>query len=214
MKLSGVYPVTCQECHPERSEGSHTTERFFGLRPQNDSTERLLLNLSCSDMSDGSSVEFYTYTLVGIISDTHGLLRPEALDALRGCHVIVHAGDIGTPAVLAGLRKIAPTVAIRGNNDRGAWASTLPETTVVEAGGVSLYVLHNLNALDLDPAAAGFQAVIAGHSHRPKIENRQGVLFVNPGSAGPRRFKLPVAVARLRVSRAKRVEAEVVELQS
>ena len=155
-----------------------------------------------------------TYTLVGIISDTHGLLRPEALDALRGCHVIVHAGDIGTPAVLEGLRKIAPTVAVQGNNDKGAWASTLPETTVVDAGGVSLYVLHNLNALALDPAAAGFQGVIAGHSHRPRIENRQGVLFVNPGSAGPRRFKLPVAVARLRVWRAKRVEAEVVELQS
>ena len=155
-----------------------------------------------------------TYTLVGIISDTHGLLRPEALAALCGCQVIVHAGDIGTPAVLAGLREIAPTVAVRGNNDKGVWAGTLPETAVVEAGGASLYVLHNLNALDLDPAAAGFQAVIAGHSHRPGIEKRQGVLFVNPGSAGPRRFQLPVAVARLRVWRAKRVEAEVVELQS
>jgi putative phosphoesterase len=155
-----------------------------------------------------------TSTLVGIISDTHGLLRPAALKALRGCHVIVHAGDVGTPAVLEGLRKIAPTVAIRGNNDKGAWASTLPETTVVEASGVSLYVLHDLNSLDLDPATAGFQAVIAGHSHRPRIENRQGVLFVNPGSAGPRRFKLPVAVARLRVSRAKKVEAEVMELKS
>ena len=153
-----------------------------------------------------------TCTLVGIISDTHGLLRPEAAEALRGCDVIVHAGDVGTPAVLAGLREIAPTVAVRGNNDKGVWAGTLPETAVVEAGGASLYVLHNLNALDLDPAAAGFQAVIAGHSHRPGIENRQGVLFVNPGSAGPRRFTLPVAVARLRVRRAKRVEAEVVEL--
>ncbi|HEV8714953.1 MAG TPA: metallophosphoesterase family protein [Candidatus Binatia bacterium] len=155
-----------------------------------------------------------TPTLVGIISDTHGLLRPEALAALRGCHVIAHAGDIGTPAVLAGLRQLAPVVAIRGNNDKGAWASTLPETIIVAAGGVSLYVLHDLNDLDLDPAAAGFRVVIAGHSHRPRIENRQGVLFVNPGSAGPRRFRLPVAVARLRISRAKKVEVEVVELKS
>jgi len=152
-------------------------------------------------------------TLVGIISDTHGLLRNEALGALRGCHVIVHAGDIGTPDVLEGLGTIAPVVAIRGNNDKGAWASTLPETEVVEADGVYLYVLHNVNDLDLDPAAAGFRAVISGHSHRPSIEDRKGVLFVNPGSAGPRRFQLPVAVARLRVSRAQKVEAEVVELK-
>ncbi len=153
-----------------------------------------------------------TSTLVGIISDTHGLLRSEALAALRGCHLIVHAGDIGTLEVLKGLGKIAPVVAIRGNNDKGAWASTLPETEVVEADGVYLYILHNVNDLDLDPAAAGFQAVISGHSHRPSIEDRKGVLFVNPGSAGPRRFQLPVAVARLRVSRAQ-VEAEVVELK-
>lgn len=153
-----------------------------------------------------------TSTLVGIISDTHGLLRSEALAALRGCHMIVHAGDIGTPEVLDGLCKVAPVIAIRGNNDKGAWASKLPETEVVEADGVSLYVLHNVNDLDLDPAVAGFRAVISGHSHRPSIEDWKGVLFVNPGSAGPRRFKLPVAVARLRVSRAK-VEAEVVELK-
>ena len=155
-----------------------------------------------------------TNTLVGLISDTHGLLRYEVLDALRGCHIILHAGDIGTPAILEGLREIAPLVAIRGNNDKGAWASQLPETEVVEASGVSLYVLHNVNDLDFDPAVAGFQAVIAGHSHRPRIEDRQGVLFVNPGSAGPRRFRLPVTVARLRVSRAKKIEAEVVELQA
>jgi putative phosphoesterase len=153
-------------------------------------------------------------TLVGIISDTHALLRNEALVALRGCHIIVHAGDIGTPAVLEGLREIAPVVAIRGNNDKGTWASKLPETEVVEADGVFLYVLHNINDLALDPVAAGFQAVIAGHSHRPRIEDRQGVLFVNPGSAGPRRFRLPVTVARLRISWTKKIEAEVVDLTS
>ena len=153
-------------------------------------------------------------TLVGIISDTHGLLRHEALVALRNCHLIVHAGDIGTADVLDGLRTIAPVIAIRGNNDKGAWASTLSDSEVVETNGVAMYVLHNVNDLDLDPAAAGFQAVISGHSHRPRIEDRKGVLFVNPGSAGPRRFQLPVAVARLRVFRTKRIEAEVVELMS
>jgi putative phosphoesterase len=153
-------------------------------------------------------------TLVGIISDTHGLLRHEALVAFRDCHLIVHAGDIGTADVLDGLRTIAPVIAIRGNNDKGAWASTLAETEVVETNGVSMYVLHNVNDLDLDPAVAGFQAVISGHSHRPRLEDRKGVLFVNPGSAGPRRFQLPVAVARLRVFRTKEIEAEVVELMS
>jgi len=153
-------------------------------------------------------------TVVGIISDTHGLLRHEALVALRNCHLIVHAGDIGTADVLDGLRTIAPVIAIRGNNDKGAWASTLSDSEVVETNGVAMYVLHNVNDLDLDPAAAGFQAVISGHSHRPRIEDRKGVLFVNPGSAGPRRFQLPVAVARLRVFRTKRIEAEVVELMS
>jgi uncharacterized protein len=153
-------------------------------------------------------------TLVGIISDTHGLLRHEALVAFRDCHLIVHAGDIGTADVLDGLRTIAPVIAIRGNNDKGAWASTLAETEVVETNGVSLYVLHNVNDLDLDPAVAGFQAVISGHSHRPRLEDRKGVLFVNPGSAGPRRFQLPVAVARLRVFRTQEIEAEVVELMS
>jgi len=153
-------------------------------------------------------------TVVGIISDTHGLLRHEALVAFRGCHLIVHAGDIGTADVLDGLRTIAPVIAIRGNNDKGAWASTLAETEIVETNGVSLYVLHNVNDLTLDPAGAGFQAVIAGHSHRPRIEERKGVLFVNPGSAGPRRFQLPVTVARLRVLRTKGIEAEMVELMS
>ena len=131
---------------------------------------------------------------VGLISDTHSLLRPEAL---RGSRYIVHAGDIGDPGVLDALRKIAPVTAVRGNNDKGAWADALPETDVLQAGEAFIYVIHDVAQLDLDPAAAGFQVVVAGHSHRPGEATRDGVLFVNPGSAGPRRFKLPIAVARL-----------------
>jgi putative phosphoesterase len=148
---------------------------------------------------------------IGVISDTHGLLRPEALRALAGADLIVHAGDIGSPEVLDALRAVAPLVAVRGNNDRGAWASALPETEVVEAGGRSLYVLHDVKELDLDPRAAGFDAVIAGHSHQPRIDRRDGVLYLNPGSAGPRRFRLPIAVARLEVDAA-RLDAEIVQL--
>lgn len=139
-------------------------------------------------------------TVVGVISDTHGLVRPEALDALRGSTVIVHAGDVGTPDVLEQLRAVAPTFAVRGNVDRNPWARSLPLTQVVDAAGLRLYVLHDLSELDLDPRAAGFAAVITGHSHRPAAETRNGVLFLNPGSAGPRRFSLPISVARLRVS--------------
>jgi hypothetical protein len=139
--------------------------------------------------------------LLGVISDTHGLLRPEALTALAGSELIIHAGDIGTPDVLARLSEVAPVVAVRGNNDRHAWASALPATEVVDVHGLSLCIIHDVNDLDLDPRAAGFRAVIAGHSHRPHIEERAGVLFVNPGSAGPRRFALPVTLARLRVER-------------
>ena len=135
--------------------------------------------------------------LVGVISDTHGLLRPQAIAALAGVGHIIHAGDIGAPEVLAALGEIAPVTAVRGNNDRSPWASELPESTAVEVGDAWLYVLHDLHELDLDPGAAGFAAVIAGHSHQPCIEKRTCVLYVNPGSAGPRRFKLPVAVARL-----------------
>src|SRR5215831_10827466 len=136
---------------------------------------------------------------VGVISDTHGLLRPEATEALLGSKVIVHAGDVGNAEVLERLRAIAPTVAVRGNVDGGAWATALPVTGVVEVGRLRLYVLHELSGLDLDPKAAGFAAVISGHTHRPSAEVRDGVLYLNPGSAGPRRFSLPVAVAKLQV---------------
>jgi hypothetical protein len=134
---------------------------------------------------------------VGVISDTHGWLRPEALEALRGSDRIVHAGDIGSLEVLEGLEALAPVTAVRGNVDTGAWARRLSRTAVLELGGAHLYVLHDLNELDLDPKAGGFAAVIAGHSHRPMHEERDGVLYFNPGSAGPRRFTLPVAVGRL-----------------
>jgi hypothetical protein len=148
---------------------------------------------------------------VGVISDTHGRLRPEVIDALRGSELIVHAGDVGNADVLERLRAIAPTVAVRGNVDTGAWASVLPATEVVEVGGLHLYVLHDISTLDLDPRAAGFATVIFGHSHRPSAELRDGVLFLNPGSAGPRRFSLPIAVARLSVVGG-RLSHELVEL--
>jgi putative phosphoesterase len=149
--------------------------------------------------------------MVGVISDTHGLVRPGAVEALAGADLIVHAGDIGSAEVLDRLQAIAPVVAVRGNNDRGAWAASLPETEVVEVGPLSLYVLHDLGTLDLDPAAARFHAVISGHSHRPLIDWRDGVLFLNPGSAGPRRFRLPVALARLAV-REGRLQPRLLEL--
>ncbi|MBW8064698.1 MAG: metallophosphoesterase family protein [Nitrospira sp.] len=149
--------------------------------------------------------------VVGVISDTHGLLRPEAVAELKSSELIVHAGDIGTPEVLDELGKIAPVIAVRGNSDKGAWAATLPDTEVVQAGEFSFYVLHDVNELDLDPTAAEFTAVITGHSHRPGVEERNGVLFLNPGSAGPRRFKLPVTLARLHI-RDGTLNVEVVEL--
>src|SRR5215210_6791500 len=134
---------------------------------------------------------------IGIISDTHRLLRPEAIKHLAGTDHIIHAGDIGAPEVIEGLRRIAPTTAIRGNIDTGEWATDLPDTELVELGGRALYVLHNLKEIKLDPAASGIDVIISGHSHRPKIETKNGVLYVNPGSAGPRRFKLPIALATL-----------------
>jgi uncharacterized protein len=137
--------------------------------------------------------------VVGVISDTHGLLRPEALAALAGSDHIIHAGDIGDAGILQALAVIAPVTAVRGNNDHGPWAAALPDTAVLEVEGHLLYVLHDVAALDLDPAVADFSAVIAGHSHQPLSEPRGPVLYFNPGSAGPRRFRLPIAVGQLRV---------------
>ena len=149
---------------------------------------------------------------IGVISDTHGLLRPEALDALRGSDFIIHAGDVGDPDILPRLREIAPVTAVRGNVDRGNWAAALPKTDVLEIAGFSIYVLHTLTELDLKPEAAGFFAVIYGHSHVPKSETRNGVLYFNPGSAGPRRFNLPVTVGRLTLQKGK-LRGEIIPLK-
>ena len=134
---------------------------------------------------------------VGLISDTHGLLRPQAVAVLQGSDFIVHGGDIGDAAILDALRAIAPLTVVRGNNDREAWAAGIPETDFLDAAGVLVYAIHDLSRIDIDPAAAGVRVVVSGHSHIPKVEERGGVLYVNPGSAGPRRFKLPIAVAEL-----------------
>jgi putative phosphoesterase len=149
--------------------------------------------------------------VIGVISDTHGMLRPEAVEALRGVELILHAGDVGSPEVLEALKVIAPVVAVRGNNDKGAWAEELPPWEVAEVGVVFIYMIHDVKEIDLSPAAAGFQVVVSGHSHKPSVEERKGILYVNPGSAGPRRFKLPISVARLTVS-GETVSAEVVGL--
>ena len=138
--------------------------------------------------------------IVGVISDTHGLLRPEAIEMLRGSEHIIHAGDIGAPEIIPELGKIAPVTAIRGNIDQMAWCRKFPETEVVELGGIHIYILHDVNAIDLNPKAAGFAAVISGHSHKPHQETKSGVLYFNPGSAGPRRFKLPITVGRLEIN--------------
>ena len=148
---------------------------------------------------------------VGVISDTHGLVRPEAVEALAGSELIIHAGDVGGPDVLEELGRLAPVVAVRGNNDRGAWAEALAEYEAVEVNGTFVYVLHDLKELEIAPAAAGFRVVVSGHSHKPLVEERRGVLYLNPGSAGPRRFKLPVTVARLNVSGAD-ARAEIIHL--
>lgn len=147
----------------------------------------------------GPPQEERVIALIGVISDTHGLLRPEALEALQGAQAIVHAGDVGEPAILEALRAMAPVTAVRGNVDRGALARDLPITAVLDAGGVSIYVLHVLADLDLNPRVAGFGVVVSGHTHVPQIRESDGVLYLNPGSAGPRRFHLPLSIAMLRV---------------
>jgi putative phosphoesterase len=153
-----------------------------------------------------------TEIVVGVISDTHGPIRPQALDALRRADLLIHAGDIGDPEVLENLRALAPLTVVRGNIDHDAWATRIPPTEVVEVDGRSIYVLHDLSQLDLDPVAAGFAAVVSGHSHQPSIQRREGVLYLNPGSAGPRRFKLPITVARIKVTHGD-LRAEIVELE-
>lgn len=148
---------------------------------------------------------------IGLISDTHGLMRPQALAALAGCSRILHAGDIGDPAVLDALSTIAPVTAVRGNNDTGDWATRIPATARVTSGGTRILVLHDIADLDIDPAREGIQVVVTGHSHKPAIVERDGVVYVNPGSAGPRRFRLPISVAVLDTNN-KRSKATLVEL--
>lgn len=152
---------------------------------------------------------------IGLISDTHGLLRPEAVRALAGVQRIIHAGDIGGPRVLDELRRIAPVDAVRGNNDKGSWAEEIPLYLVLDLQGVSIHVLHDVAEMDVDPRAAGFDVVVSGHSHQPAVSERDGVQFVNPGSAGPRRFNLPVSIAYLEVKPGHprgRVEARIIQI--
>jgi putative phosphoesterase len=139
--------------------------------------------------------------VIGLISDTHGLLRQEALEALGGSDLIIHAGDVGDPQILDELRRVAPLVVVKGNIDTEVWSANLPQTAVAQAGSALIFVVHDLNALNLDPAAAGIHMVVSGHSHKPSRQDRDGVLYVNPGSAGPRRFSLPVSLARVDLRR-------------
>jgi putative phosphoesterase len=149
---------------------------------------------------------------IGLISDTHGLLRPQAIRNLAGSELIIHAGDIGAASILEELQKIAPVIAVRGNNDREAWAKVIPETQIVKIDGYNIYVLHNLRELKLDPKKSGFHAIISGHSHQPRIAHSGGILYVNPGSAGPRRFRLPIAVGILHATPNK-LHARIIELK-
>jgi uncharacterized protein len=148
---------------------------------------------------------------IGVISDTHGLLRPEAIQALKGVELIIHAGDVGAPRILDQLARLAPVHTVRGNIDRADWTRSLPLTRVVEVGDIHLYVLHRLSTLDLDPAAAGLAAVIFGHSHAPHLEHKNGVLYLNPGSAGPKRFLLPVTLALVQIN-GNRLISEFIDL--
>jgi len=151
-------------------------------------------------------------TTIGLISDTHGLLRQQAVDALRGSDAILHAGDIGDPAILDRLAEIAPVTAVRGNNDMAEWAWRIPETADVTIAGITCHILHDLGLLAIDPVAAGIQVVMSGHSHRPLAKRENGVLYINPGSAGPRRFTLPIAVGRLHLRHGE-IETELIELR-
>jgi putative phosphoesterase len=149
---------------------------------------------------------------IGLLSDTHGLVRPEALAALKGSEVILHAGDIGKAEVLDSFGSIASVIAIKGNNDRDLWAKKIPDVLNLEINGVKIHVIHNVNELDADPANDGFRVIVSGHSHKPRLVEQGGILFINPGSAGPRRFKLPVSVGRLWINRGN-VHAEIIELK-
>jgi putative phosphoesterase len=164
-------------------------------------------------MESPTSVTAPEDLIIGVLSDTHGLLRDETLDALAGCSLILHAGDIGDPSVLHGLEDIAPVVAVRGNTDMSPWSRHISHNELVEFHGFSFYILHDLMELDLDPQAAQLNAVISGHTHRPLIDDRQGILFLNPGSAGPRRGSLPICLARMRVSGGE-LQPEICELVS
>jgi hypothetical protein len=157
------------------------------------------------------SVNSNSHLRVGLVSDTHGLLRPEARAFLIGCDYIVHGGDIGASEILDELALIAPLIAVRGNNDKGPWAARLRETELIRVGNVFAYVIHDVTALDIDPEAAGVRVVISGHSHQPLIKERDGILYVNPGSCGPRRFKLPICVGELSVS-GDAIAARIVDL--
>ena len=165
-----------------------------------------------STANQSSTLKRYDCRKVGVISDTHGLLRDEAIEALRGSELILHAGDVGDPAILESLRRIAPVIAVRGNIDTETWAQELPENEVVDVSGVVFYMLHDLKTLDLNPRAAGFHVVVSGHSHKPVQMERDGVLYINPGSAGPRRFSLPITLARMDVGR-KPWRVEFVDLE-
>jgi uncharacterized protein len=150
---------------------------------------------------------------VGLVSDTHGLLRPEARAFLVGCDYIIHGGDVGGAEILDELAAMAPLIAVKGNNDREPWAARLRETELIRVGNLFVYVIHNLEELDIDPEAAGVRVVVSGHSHKPMIDEREGIMYVNPGSCGPRRFKLPISVGEIIVS-GSAVNARIVELSA
>lgn len=151
--------------------------------------------------------------VIGVISDTHGVVTKKALEALKGSQLIIHAGDVGDPKVIETLEQIAPVYAVRGNTDRGRWAQVLPMTQVVEVGDMHFFVIHDIGMLNLDPKAAGFNAVIYGHSHVPKEEWRDGVLYFNPGSAGPKRFRLPICLGRMKITDGD-IDVELVNLET